>query len=55
MVKVGRLVFDFGLGCEKIQYLCCGIFQGVVSTSRLHRKSDSVVEAGRPATEGNWI
>lgn len=27
----------------------------VVSTSRLHRKSDSVVEAGRPATEGDWI
>jgi hypothetical protein len=32
-----------------------GYPKGVVSTSRLHRKSDSIVEAGRPATEGDWI
>jgi len=35
--------------------LVVGYPKGVVSTSRIHRKSDSIVEAGRPATEGDWI
>jgi hypothetical protein len=54
MVKWVGLVFDISLGCKEDPVsLLWDIPREVMSTSRLHRKSDSVVEAGRPATEGN--
>ena len=57
MRVVGRfpIVSILVLGARTSSISVVGYSRGVVSTSRLHRKSDSVVEAGRPATEGDWI